>query len=77
MEEEWQALIQTLDDWPAATPEEKSEKTYLKLLVGLLFFLGLRVNDISTSQWSAFKKNNDLRWLYVRGKGDKMGKTPR
>ncbi|NNM59700.1 MAG: site-specific integrase [Legionellales bacterium] len=75
-EDEWHALIQTLDKWPQTTPEEKSEKIRLKLLVGLLFFLGLRVNDVSTSQWNAFKKINDLWWFYVRGKGDKLGKIP-
>lgn len=75
-EDEWQALIQTLDDWPQTTIEEKNEKMRLKLLVGLLFFLGLRVNDVTTSQWSAFKKINDLWWFYVRGKGDKLAKLP-
>ena len=75
-EDEWQALMQTLEEWPAATPEEKDEKVRLKLLVALLFFLGLRVNDVSTSQWSAFKLINERWWFIVRGKGDKLAKLP-
>ena len=75
-EDEWQALMQALEEWPAATPEEKDEKVRLKLLVALLFFLGLRVNDVSSSQWNAFKLINERWWFVVRGKGDKLAKLP-
>lgn len=74
--DEWQALIQTLDEWPQSHIDEKNEKMRLKLLIGLLFFLGLRVNDVSHSQWCDFKKIGDLWWFYVQGKGDKLAKIP-
>lgn len=75
-DDEWAALIETLQSWPDKTPEEQAEKLRLKLLVGLLFFLGLRVDDVTTSTWKAFRKINDHWWFFIRGKGDKLAKIP-
>lgn len=74
--EEWDAMIQTLNEWPAKTPYEKQERARLRFLVAILFFLGLRVNELATHTWRAFRKNTEGWWFYVKGKGGKEGKIP-
>jgi len=73
-DDEWSALVQTMNEWPDETPPQQAEKLRLKLIVGLLYFLGLRVDDVTTSTWSAFKKIDDNWWFFVKGKGDKLAK---
>jgi integrase len=75
-DDEWRAVIQTLEEWPGQSEEEKREKVRLRLIVGLLFYLGLRVSDITDSTWQSFRKINDHWWFFVRGKGDKLAKIP-
>jgi len=75
-DDEWQAVIQTVEEWPNQSDDEKDYKARLRLTVGLLFYLGLRVGDITTSTWQAFKKINNNWWFFVRGKGDKLAKIP-
>jgi len=75
-DDEWRAVVQTIDEWPDNTDDDKAYKARLKLIVGLLFFLGLRVGDITNSTWQAFRKVNDKWWFFVKGKGDKLAKIP-
>jgi integrase len=75
-DDEFDKLIETLEELPEETTLQCTEKLRLKLLIGLLYFLGLRVEDVTTSQWNAFKKMKDNWWFIVKGKGDKFAKIP-
>lgn len=74
--DEWHAMLETLDEYPEATHPEKNDKERLKFLIAILFFLGLRINELATHTWNAFRKIDDLWWFYVVGKGDKLGRIP-
>lgn len=74
--DEWHAMLDTLDHYPEATLSEKNDKERLKFLVAILFLLGLRVNELATHCWNAFRKVEDQWWFYVVGKGDKLARIP-
>lgn len=74
--EEWHAMLDTLDDYPETTRSEKNEKERLKFIVAILYLLGLRVNELVTHCWNAFRKVEDRWWFYVVGKGDKLARIP-
>lgn len=74
--DEWHAMLDTLDHYPESTLSEKNEKERLKFLVAILFLLGLRVNELATHCWNAFRKVEDQWWFYVVGKGDKLARIP-
>ena len=75
-QDEWETMQEVLENWPAATPHERDEKERLRFLVRILFFLGLRVNELVTHTWGAFQKEEGLWWFYVLGKGSKLAKIP-
>ena len=72
--DEWHAMLDTMDNLPAATVVEKNEKARLIFLVKILYFLGLRINELATHSWNAFRKIENDWWFYVMGKGNKMGR---
>ena len=74
--DEWHTMLDTLDEMPHKTPRDRDEKARLKLLVSILYFLGLRINELATHTWSAFRKVGDNWWFYVVGKGGKPAKIP-
>jgi integrase len=74
--DEWHVMLDTLDDYPDATQSEKNEKERLKFIVAILYLLGLRVNELATHSWNAFRKVEDRWWFYVVGKGDKLARIP-
>lgn len=75
-QEEWQALLQTLESWPNNTVEEKLEKERLQFLIAILFFLGLRIQELASHTWQAFRKIEGQWWFFVIGKGSKQAKIP-
>lgn len=74
--DEWHAMLDTLEAYPESTAAEKSEKARLTFLVAILFFLGLRINELATHAWNAFRQVDDKWWFYVIGKGDKPARIP-
>ncbi len=74
--DEWHAMLDTLDNLPESTKHEKNEKARLKFIICILYFLGLRINEVSTHCWNAFRQIEDDWWFYVLGKGDKVGRIP-
>lgn len=74
--DEWHAMLDTMDNYPESTKAEKNEKERLKFLIAILYFLGLRINELATHSWNAFRKIDDCWWFYVMGKGDKAGRIP-
>ncbi len=80
--EEWHALQDTLASLPELTEDERWEKTRLHFLIALLYFAGLRIEELTNHTMSAFKKIRDYRadkdrwWLEVIRKGGKQKKIP-
>ncbi len=74
--DEWDAMLDTLENFPEASEKEKFEKARLRFLVKILFFLGLRINELATHTWNSFRQVENDWWFYVKGKGDKMGRIP-
>ena len=75
-EDEWAALWETLLELPEDTPELLRDKERLRFIVVVLYFLGLRIHELATHQWNAFRKVRGAWWFFVKGKGDKLGKIP-
>lgn len=69
--DEWYALLDTLESRP-----ESKEKARLVFIIKIFYFLGLRVNELASHQWNAFRKVDECWWFYVFGKGDKVGRVP-
>lgn len=75
-EEEWQAILHTLNEMPERSANEKLEKSRLKFIIAMLYFLGLRVGELTSHTWGAFQKTDNNWWFIVKGKGNKWGKIP-
>lgn len=75
-QDEWYAILDTLENLPEVDLHTKQEKYRLKLILALLFFLGLRINELITHEWNAFRKIEEKWWFFVIGKGDKLAKIP-
>lgn len=75
-EDEWAALWTTLLELPDNTPELARDKERLRFIVVILYFLGLRIHELATHHWNAFRKIRSAWWFFVKGKGDKLGKVP-
>lgn len=74
--DEWHTMLDTLENFSESTSTEKNEKARLIFLVKILYFLGLRINELATHTWNAFRKVENDWWFYVMGKGDKIGRIP-
>jgi site-specific recombinase XerD len=75
-EDEWIAFKLQLLALPESTPKEWDHKARLRFVVAILFLLGLRINELATHNWSAFRQHESLWWFYVKGKGGKFGMIP-
>jgi integrase len=80
--DEWEALIETLYDLPEETLHQQQEKMRIKLIMMMLFFLGIRIEELTQLTWSALQKQISKRdkrerwWIFVTGKGAKKKKIP-
>ncbi len=74
--DEWAAVLDTLETLPEETPHQKDEKERLRFIVHMLYFLGLRVGELVSHTWRAFRQEEGHWWFYVVGKGNKVGKIP-
>jgi integrase len=75
-DKDWKLLLNTLQNLPESNGRERDEKARLRFLVAILFLLGLRINELETHCWSAFRQIQGNWWFFVVGKGDKPGKIP-
>lgn len=73
---EWQAILTALEQEPQDTPSAIFKKNRLRFLIELLFFLGLRIDELHHASWHDCRKIDGLWWFFVRGKGGKLGKIP-
>jgi integrase len=74
--DEWQALLQALKEMSDSSPHERDEKERLRFIVAILYLLGLRIHELQTHTWNAFRKVQGDWWFFVQGKGGKLGKVP-
>lgn len=75
-DDEWQAMLKVINEMPDATRNEFDVKIRTQFLFALLYLLGLRINEVITSPWSAFRQKDGRWWFFVKGKGDKLGHVP-
>ncbi len=75
-DDEWAAILNILEELPEQEKTARFKKKRLKLIVYLLYFLGLRVSELVSLNWNSFKKLRQDWWVFVVGKGSKMGKIP-
>ena len=75
-EDEWEAVQQTLNNLPEANVTQVGYKIRAQFLFALLYFLGLRVHEVTAHTWSAFQYKDQRWWFFVRGKGGKLGHIP-
>jgi len=75
-QDEWDAVQVVLQDLPETSTQEQQYKTRTQLLFGLLYLLGLRIHEVANATWGAFRKLNGVWWLFVKGKGGKLGHVP-
>lgn len=73
---EWHVMLDVLDSLSEETLEQKNEKIRLTFLIKILYFTGLRINELASHYWNAFRKIDENWWFFVIGKGDKPGKIP-
>lgn len=74
--DEWHAMLDTMENMPDENIYQKQEKERLRLIVNILYFLGLRVSELTSHHWNSFRKIENEWWFYVIGKGDKVGMVP-
>jgi integrase len=74
--DEWHAILDVLENLPEKENKERLYKIRLKLLVYMLYFLGIRISELEQSTWQSFRKINEQWWFFVKGKGGKLGKIP-
>lgn len=74
--DEWQAMLEILHAWPEDSIRNRNEKERLNFLVSILFLLGLRIHELETHDWNAFRQVQGKWWFFVKGKGDKAAKIP-
>ncbi len=75
-EEEWQAFLNAMHGFSDNTEQDRHKKQRLIFLVSILYFLGLRIDELAQARWSNFRQLNGKWWFFVRGKGDRLGKIP-
>jgi site-specific recombinase XerD len=74
--DEWYAILDTLEAMPEAAPHDRQEKERLRLLIYMLYFLGLRIHEVENRPWSSFRQVQGRWWYFIKGKGNKLGKIP-
>jgi integrase len=75
-DDEWQALLDTLQALPEESARERDEKARLRFMIAMLYLLGLRIDELANHSWSSFRLISQRWWFYLVGKGDKGGKIP-
>lgn len=74
--DEWQGVQRALEDLPESTSSEIDNKVRTQFLFSLLYFLGLRINEVAENRWSAFRLYGGQWWFFVEGKGQKKSHIP-
>lgn len=74
--DEWIAVQQALEALPEQRDSEIELKLRTQLLFALLYFLGLRIHEVVTHGWNAFRLKEGQWWFFVKGKGEQYAHIP-
>lgn len=74
--DEWQAILDTLKNMPEDSLAAIDLKMRTQFLFAILYLLGLRIHEVVSHSWNAFRKKDGKWWFFVKGKGDKLGHIP-
>ena len=74
--EEWQSFLASLNEMPDNSYYEKNIKLKTQLIVGMLYFLGLRLSELQNSAWNSIYLDDGKYWFSVVGKGGKPATIP-
>jgi site-specific recombinase XerD len=74
--QEWQCMLDTFEILPEDNQYNATRKERLRWVVAVLYFLGLRVEELANHKMSAFYKREGGWWFKVIGKGNKEGRIP-
>ena len=74
--DEWAAIQETLQNMPEDSTQAIANKMRVQFLFALLYLLGLRIEEVVTHGWNAFRKQDGKWWMFVRGKGNKLRHIP-
>ena len=66
---QWRLLIETLEAMPEDNYNQQREKHRTKLIIAMLYYMGLRLSDLVGAKWWDFKTIHDNWWFEVVGKG--------
>lgn len=75
-EDEWQAIQHTLEAMPEANEKQSDNKIRTQFLFAMLYFLGLRIHELASHTWNAFRYREERWCFFVKGKGDKLAHIP-
>ena len=70
-EDEWQAIQLALETMP-----EGSNKIRTQFLFAMLYFLGLRIHELVSHTWNAFRYLEGRWYFFVKGKSGKLAHIP-
>jgi integrase len=73
---QWSLLNETVSLLPEDTYKARREKYRTQLIIGMFYYLGLRVADLTSGQWNDFKFINGKWWYEIVGKGNKHTLLP-
>ena len=74
--DEWAAILQVLNSMPEKNKEDIDLKIRTQFLFACLYLLGLRIHELVSHNWNAFRQKDGKWWFFVKGKGDKPAHIP-
>jgi site-specific recombinase XerD len=75
-QDQWQALLETVEDLPKDTTRQTQHYERTRFLVALLYLLGPRVGEVATHSMGSFREVRGRWWWFVTGKGKKQDRVP-
>lgn len=74
--DEWQAVQQSLEAMPEDSTAAIANKMRTQFLFALGYLLGLRIQEMASHSWNAFRKWEGNWWVFIKGKGGKLRHVP-
>lgn len=75
-DDEWQAVQNALESLPETSILVQQKKLRIQFLFAMLYFLGLRIEELSHARWNYFRFHQHQWWFFVKGKGGKYAHIP-
>ncbi len=75
--DEWQVLVQTLNNYPCDKPRAALEKARLQYIIGITYGLGLRQSEVTGHTCADIRRDGSGQlMLTIRGKGRRLRQLP-